>query len=91
MILIVSSVRQTLPVHIDVGTNTQSIIADPFYQGIRQPRDRSVAYDELIAEFFDAAQEAYGRNVLIQVKTALMVMMRMTLLTPHVRFKYLSV
>lgn len=58
--------QDTLPVHIDVGTNTPSILEDPFYQGLRQRRDRSAAYDELIAEFFEAAQAAYGKNVLIQ-------------------------
>lgn len=58
--------QHTLPVHIDVGTNTASILEDPFYQGLRQPRDTTNAYDELVAEFFDAAQAAYGRNVLIQ-------------------------
>ena len=59
---------KTLPVHIDVGTNTQSILDDPYYIGLRKHRDRSSAYDELVAEFFDAAQELYGKNVIIQVK-----------------------
>ena len=66
---------QTLPVHIDVGTNTDSILEDPFYQGLRQRRDRSAAYDALISEFFAAAQEAYGQNVLIQVRAKLGVAM----------------
>jgi hypothetical protein len=35
--------------------------------GLRQERDRSPAYNELIAEFFTACQDAYGRNVLMQV------------------------
>lgn len=60
---------QTLPVHIDVGTNTASIIQDPFYLGIKRGRERGPSYDALIAEFFQAAQEVYGRNVLIQVFT----------------------
>ncbi len=58
---------KTLPVHIDVGTNTQSILEDPYYIGLRKTRDRSSAYDELISEFFDAAQDLYGKNVLVQV------------------------
>lgn len=56
-----------LPVHIDVGTETESIRNDPTYMGLRQPRVRGQEYEELIQEFFDACQDAYGRNVLIQV------------------------
>jgi malate dehydrogenase (oxaloacetate-decarboxylating)(NADP+) len=54
-------------VHIDVGTETKSLIDDPAYMGLRQPRVRGQAYDDLLKEFFDACQDAYGRNVLIQV------------------------
>jgi malate dehydrogenase (oxaloacetate-decarboxylating)(NADP+) len=56
-------------VTIDVGTNTQSILDDPFYIGVRSPRPKvgDEAYDALITEFFDAAQEVYGPQVLIQV------------------------
>ena len=55
-----------LPIQIDVGTNTKTIRDDPAYVGLRQERDRSPAYDSLIAEIFSAAKEAYGENVLIQ-------------------------
>lgn len=34
--------------------------------GLRQKRDRTRAYDELIEEFFAACQHKYGQNVLIQ-------------------------
>eukprot|EP01038_Epipyxis_sp_PR26KG_P012924 gene12924-17322_t len=57
---------QCLPVHIDVGTNTQSILDDPAYMGLRQQRERGPVYDELIEEFFSACQAKYGRNVLMQ-------------------------
>ena len=56
----------TLPVHIDVGTNTESLLNSNYYMGLKQKRDNSQAYDDLIQEFFDAAQKKYGRNVLIQ-------------------------
>jgi malate dehydrogenase (oxaloacetate-decarboxylating)(NADP+) len=36
------------------------------YMGLKQPRDRSPAYDALIEEFFDACQAVYGKNVLMQ-------------------------
>ena len=56
----------TLPVHLDCGTNTQTLIDSPSYMGLKQPRDRSANYDAFVAEFFQAAQNKYGRNVLIQ-------------------------
>lgn len=34
--------------------------------GLRQERDRSPAYGELIQEFFDACHDKYGRQVLMQ-------------------------
>lgn len=58
--------EQCLPVTIDVGTNTESIRNDPNYVGLKQPRDRTQAYDDLIEEFFQASQMLYGRNCLIQ-------------------------
>ena len=57
---------QCLPVQIDVGCNTPAVVNDIFYTGLRQPRIRGPAYDALIAEFITAAQNKYGRNVLIQ-------------------------
>jgi malic enzyme len=56
-----------LPVHIDVGTENEGLLNDPYYMGLRQRRVRGAEYDDLIKEFFEACQDAYGRNVLIQV------------------------
>ena len=58
--------EQTLPVHLDVGTNNQKYLDSPYYMGLKQKRDNSQAYDDLVQEFFDAAQKKYGREVLIQ-------------------------
>jgi malate dehydrogenase (oxaloacetate-decarboxylating)(NADP+) len=58
--------EQVLPVTIDVGTNTESILNDPAYVGLRQKRDRSQKYDELIEEFIRSANKLYGRTVLFQ-------------------------
>ncbi len=53
---------QCLPVHIDVGTNTKSLHADPSYQGLKRDRERGPLFNELIQEFFDACQDAYGKH-----------------------------
>lgn len=55
-----------LPVHIDVGTNNETLLKDPYYLGIKRHRERGQAYDDLIAEFFEAAHDKFGQNVMIQ-------------------------
>ena len=55
-----------LPVTIDVGTNTQSLLDDPLYTGLRQKRDVSDAYDALVYEFMNAAKKRFGEDVLLQ-------------------------
>jgi malate dehydrogenase (oxaloacetate-decarboxylating)(NADP+) len=54
-----------LPVMLDVGTNNEELRKDPYYVGLRQPRVRGAAYDELIDEFIAAAQDVFP-GVLIQ-------------------------
>lgn len=56
---------RTLPVTLDVGTNTESILADPLYCGTRRRRIERAEYDALVEEFVAATQEVFP-GVLIQ-------------------------
>ncbi len=50
---------QVLPVSIDVGTNNEALLVDPFYLGWPEKRLRGVAYEELLEEFVTAVGELW--------------------------------
>jgi malate dehydrogenase (oxaloacetate-decarboxylating)(NADP+) len=54
-----------LPVMLDVGTNNEDFLNDPYYIGLRRKRLSGAAYDELVDEFITAARKAFP-GVLIQ-------------------------
>ena len=58
--------RYCLPVTLDVGTDTESLLSDPLYLGTRARRDRSEKYDALVEEFMVAARARWGETCLLQ-------------------------
>jgi len=57
--------RLCLPVMLDVGTNNEELLKDPYYVGLRRKRLTGAAYDNLVDEFITVARRAFP-GVLIQ-------------------------
>jgi len=58
---------QCMPVMLDVGTNNESLLNDPLYNGLERRRARGEDYDELFDEFVTAAKEVFP-GILIQIE-----------------------
>ncbi|MDH3265463.1 MAG: NAD-dependent malic enzyme [Gammaproteobacteria bacterium] len=56
-----------MPVMLDVGTNNESLLNDPLYNGLERRRVHGEQYDELVAEFIDAVNQVFP-GILIQLE-----------------------
>ncbi|KJA24089.1 hypothetical protein HYPSUDRAFT_136842 [Hypholoma sublateritium FD-334 SS-4] len=49
----------TVPICLDLGTNTEKFLDDPLYIGVRRKRPQTVEMDEFMDEFMDAMKEVF--------------------------------
>ncbi len=50
---------RTLPIHLDVGTNNQELLADPMYLGWRHERVTGAEYDRFIEKFVESFKRKF--------------------------------
>ncbi|MDF9654244.1 oxaloacetate-decarboxylating malate dehydrogenase [Bacillus cereus] len=55
---------RVLPVILDVGTNREELLSNPFYIGNRHPRITGEAYDEFIDTFVQAVNKQFPKALL---------------------------
>jgi malate dehydrogenase (oxaloacetate-decarboxylating)(NADP+) len=55
---------KTLPILLDVGTNNESLRADPMYLGLRRPRMTGDEYLEFVDEFVEAVEASFPDSLL---------------------------
>lgn len=56
--------RRCLAVSLDVGTDNEQLLADPFYLGNRHARRRGEQYDEFIRRYIETAHEMFPHAIL---------------------------
>ncbi|SON61698.1 Putative malate oxidoreductase [NAD] [Mycobacterium simulans] len=56
--------RRTLAVSLDVGTDNEQLLQDPFYLGNRHARRRGAEYDQFIKHYIETAHRMFPRALL---------------------------
>jgi malate dehydrogenase (oxaloacetate-decarboxylating) len=56
--------RRTIAVSLDVGTDNEQLLNDPFYVGNRHARRRDAEYDEFIQKYIETAHRLFPRAML---------------------------
>jgi malate dehydrogenase (oxaloacetate-decarboxylating)(NADP+) len=51
----------TVPICLDLGTNTKTLLDDPLYIGVRRPRPEGPEMDQFMEEFMSAMKEVFPR------------------------------
>ena len=59
----------TLPICLDLGTNTQKYLEDPLYLGLRHRRIGTAEMDEFMEEFMTAMKEVFPK-LLVQFEVS---------------------
>ncbi|KAF8560915.1 hypothetical protein P879_07813, partial [Paragonimus westermani] len=58
--------QHCLPIILDVGTNSETLLNSPLYFGLKQKRVTGSKYEEFTNEFMEACTLVFGKDVLIQ-------------------------
>lgn len=53
-----------LPIVLDVGTDNESLLADPFYIGLNRRRVRGAEYDDFMTEFVESVTDVFPGSII---------------------------